>query len=936
MNTGSPHKSRWRAIAEKLRGFLRFSSPFRLIIAHWVDSLVTCLIAAAVVAGLQAIFPSATRAIVEHLFRLGVVGLLTAGALTFAAVGVICPSVLLSAAAGVKWSFALKHLGIPAKAVIACAIYLSCQSALGVQPSLSPVWSDWAFLACAVAVGWLVAWAKARFVPGAQGRGKAAQAQPQDWLADDQPIASEAQSEFPEHSNVASRILSRLMLPGAPHGAGPNVALIGPYGSGKTSICNLVEEAYGKGRNEHADWPDAIFCRFEAWPYLTPLAAVRGLLGSITTAVLSIADIAELWRVPEQYLAALAEADGTWGRGLSSVLGARPTPRHVATQIGAALSRLGMRLIVFVDDLDRIEESAPDAQRAITQALNQLQGSPAIQYVIAAGPTPGPRVNEAAGRPAHDLLKLTRYQEFVPRLNVKDAMDHVWKARERVLVDGEHYYPWADEGTVSAYQSRWAPLVMPPVVDAIMELVGTPRSLKSALRETESAWRGGLDGEINWDDLLLACALKAAEPSLFEWIERDRETLIYPESADGHAAGNDDAHAAQAARLKKSVFARLSRRTPDREKTVLNALERLFPAFAQRMSDSLCGGDEPALWEQRIACTPDHGRPYFERFLFGRVHEDDTPDQPTLQFIKRVQGPDVASTEFKGMFLSTVEKQTGVLNKFVQFGGLLHLDRALEIGRIIVDWVAVPEHAAQWHETPYRYYTAMFADVADLFGRAGDREGRQTNSSRVAFFKGKAGSVVKWAEDITDYYAVSNWLLPWSLLEMLSPSKVSSTNGNGWRLSSKSANVLRDRLAERLVEKYVLGDGVLTSAMGDEDSLNREFLTLFTRHPEYEKHRTAFTQRLIDEAEEDDSLRVRAALILALVACRIPSPHGSKRRYTVDQERNAERYDMRLVVPALKRWKGAALPDKLVAEALDELLSKYDSPKGQKRTDEPD
>jgi len=51
------------------------------------------------------------------------------------------------------------------------------------------------------------------------------------------------------------------------------------------------------------------------------------------------------------------------------------------------LERLGLRLVIFVDDLDRLEKSAPNAQQAIAQALNQLQNVSNIQYVVAIGPT---------------------------------------------------------------------------------------------------------------------------------------------------------------------------------------------------------------------------------------------------------------------------------------------------------------------------------------------------------------------------------------------------------------------------------------------------------------------------------------------------------------------------------------------------------------------
>jgi len=56
--------------------------------------------------------------------------------------------------------------------------------------------------------------------------------------------------------------------------------------------------------------PKLLFYRYEAWQYLTEDAAVKGLAKSAANAILDIADIPELWNLPEQYLAAVKEGVG--------------------------------------------------------------------------------------------------------------------------------------------------------------------------------------------------------------------------------------------------------------------------------------------------------------------------------------------------------------------------------------------------------------------------------------------------------------------------------------------------------------------------------------------------------------------------------------------------------------------------------------------------
>ncbi|MCX5672236.1 MAG: P-loop NTPase fold protein [Planctomycetota bacterium] len=101
---------------------------------------------------------------------------------------------------------------------------------------------------------------------------------------------------------------------------GGNVALIGSYGSGKTSIYNLVRSEYEKLRRDHPKWPHFLFCRFEAWRHISAESALRGLVETVADRALKEADDRALWSLGEQYVLTVGPAH--WGA--SRETGRRP------------------------------------------------------------------------------------------------------------------------------------------------------------------------------------------------------------------------------------------------------------------------------------------------------------------------------------------------------------------------------------------------------------------------------------------------------------------------------------------------------------------------------------------------------------------------------------------------------------------------------------
>ena len=89
------------------------------------------------------------------------------------------------------------------------------------------------------------------------------------WVRDDSEITSPRADRF-EHSRIAHRIADRLRS----GNEAPTLAVIGPLGSGKSSVRRLTERALRHDRRVR-------IVPVSLWPFDSPEAAVRGILRAL-------------------------------------------------------------------------------------------------------------------------------------------------------------------------------------------------------------------------------------------------------------------------------------------------------------------------------------------------------------------------------------------------------------------------------------------------------------------------------------------------------------------------------------------------------------------------------------------------------------------------------------------------------------------------------
>ncbi|MFN0011188.1 MAG: hypothetical protein ACKVS8_06030 [Phycisphaerales bacterium] len=161
------------------------------------------------------------------------------------------------------------------------------------------------------------------------------------WVRDDSEIAAPC-DDYLDHCAVAKRIASRLRA----DGEAPTVAVVGPLGSGKSSIRGLTQFYLRNDRRVR-------FVHLSLWPFESPEAAVRGVLGSLLHELGLHVNSLALAGLPEDYVLAVEQAGGLWA-GIGRLVRGSTDPAAVVRRLDEVAGAIGIRLVIWVEDLGSV------------------------------------------------------------------------------------------------------------------------------------------------------------------------------------------------------------------------------------------------------------------------------------------------------------------------------------------------------------------------------------------------------------------------------------------------------------------------------------------------------------------------------------------------------------------------------------------------------
>jgi len=272
------------------------------------------------------------------------------------------------------------------------------------------------------------------------------------------------------------------------------------------------------------------------------------------------------------------------GEAAERLLGASGSLESAKSELALALKQAGKRIVVIIDDLDRL---LPSEMRAMFSLVKSLGDLPGVFYVLSYDHIAVSRALKEGPEPIEP--------EFLEKIvQVPLKLPPPWQPEIRQLFFAKLNSVILD--AVPSDESRWRKVFF----EAIEPYIRNPRDVTRLANTLQVIWPN-VAGDVDLTDLLILTALQLFEPNVYQSIFENIEALA------GESMSFED---------KKIFAARFEPKTANKPDIAKKALAHLFPKLAEGWDVHIWDGTVYLKKrEQRRVCTREYYRNYF---LFGR------------------------------------------------------------------------------------------------------------------------------------------------------------------------------------------------------------------------------------------------------------------------------------------------------------------------------
>lgn len=386
------------------------------------------------------------------------------------------------------------------------------------------------------------------------------------------------------------------------------VALYGVWGTGKSSLLNLVELAL----NELPEEQQPIVVRFNPWNYANQAELVSQFFDVLSVA-LQRPDLGSKYEKASELLGALSRRAkpfeslphiGTLlkvatkgaevvAKGLQGEAEAERDLAHIKSEISSILRKNGKRIVAILDDIDRLSSSEIRQMFQLVKAVGDFSN---VIYLLAFDKTVVvPALEEVQkGDGEAYLEKIVNVPIELPVIT-ESQLQKLLIERIDAFAERTEGYNWDGESNRHLVE----------VFQAFSKLFSTIRQL-DRFANLLAFSEGLIAGEVDYADFLGLSALQTTVPNVYTFI-RDNP-LLFIDTPMSRFLARDDADEVD----RKAVDTMLQASQPVRDK-VLTLLKELFPKIERICKDSSYSDSSSPEWkkQRRVCASLENFQTYF-------------------------------------------------------------------------------------------------------------------------------------------------------------------------------------------------------------------------------------------------------------------------------------------------------------------------------------